>query len=370
VPPNATDSERAHVIPGQLRSAREAMALSVAEAAASLRVSGDELRGWESGISRPSIEQLWAMSELYARDVGYSLQTTPPPPRHISFRLAHARSLRDLSAEARRALVQFQELCRAAAELEALLGLPRPRLEKAPPSLAPDALAQRQRQRLGLGTGPIENLRGVLENEGLQVFEVPAPQGEFAGFSWWYGDSVPCVLVNARDPAGRRTFTLAHEYGHLLRQDQASLCDPEARLPEERFTNRFAACLLMPEHDLIAQCDRYHITPTTFSLDGVARLARRYHVSVEAMARRLEEVGRVPRGGADALIRELSTRRPYYPRPAIPRWRRQVGHTYADHAIRAYSQGLISLSRLAQYLGVNVSKAFEIVGAPPVRAAK
>jgi Zn-dependent peptidase ImmA (M78 family) len=310
------------------------------------------------------------MSDLYLRDLSYFLQGTPPPPRNVRFRLAHARSLRDLSADARRALVQFQELCRAAAELETLLDLRPPRLEKAPPGLAPDALAQRQRQRLGLGTGPVENLRRALENEGLRVFEVPAPQGEFAGFSWWYGDNVPCVLLNARDPAGRRAFTLAHEYGHLLREDQPSLCDPEARLPEERFTNRFAACLLMPQDDLRAQCERHGITPTTFSLEGAAALARRYHVGVEAMGRRLEELGRIPQGAADALIRELSSRRPYYPRPASPRWRRQVGDTYAGRAIQAYSQGLISLSRLAQYLGVNVSKAFEIVGAAPVRATK
>lgn len=356
-----SDETSTPIIPKQLRLARKALALSTEEVAAQLSIQADELERWEQGPETPPIEQLWALAELYRRSVDYFLAPTEPLPEQVSFRSTRLKELRGLSLEARASIVRFEELCRAAHDLEQLLGRYRKvMVERLPREVDPEYLAQKERIRLELEEKPIRKFRSVLEERGVLTFELKIPSNEFAGFSYWHSDYGPCVLVNASDPAGRRNFTYAHEYAHLLQEDSASLCDL-TDIAEERFANRFATCFLMPASYIEKWFHLQEVPPESLKAKDLGVLAGRYGVSLEALGYRLEELGLSPAGYTKWLMDELEAQPRHYRAPKAPLWRRRLGETYVSLALEAYSRELISIGKLAKYLGLDVRQTLNIV---------
>jgi Zn-dependent peptidase ImmA (M78 family) len=139
---------------------------------------------------------------------------------------------------------------------------------------------------------PVEYL---LVQEGILV-EVLTYPDDTAGESWWE-DGIGHIAVNRALQPGRLRFTLAHEFGHLVLRHherrftdlsavRQSLRDPEEMAwepvdPVEVEANAFAAELLMPVTLFHADWKRN---------PSIGRLARRYEVSVEAVAWRIRRL--------------------------------------------------------------------------------
>lgn len=109
------------------------------------------------------------------------------------------------------------------------------------------------------------------------------------------------IVIKAEEPHKRQRFSLAHEFKHIL--DDPIIDHVYADLPldersahAERFCDYFAACLLMPRPWIENDWSR--------GMDHVEDLARRYHVSQEAMTTRLSELGLIPMSAA--LQKKLS----------------------------------------------------------------
>ena len=165
-----TPDEQTLIIGSQLHSARESMGLSLA-AAAALNLSTETLTEWEEGGSEPTVDDLWQISDLYGRSVDYFLKAVAEAPLKSAFRVTNVRQLPDLAQRHRQVLVKFQELCRAQAELEDMLGvLEPPRIEKVHVSMAASELAEQQRSIFDLGIKPIRQLRAILEGAGVKIF--------------------------------------------------------------------------------------------------------------------------------------------------------------------------------------------------------
>lgn len=349
------------VLGSQLRAARESLALSLEEVAAELGVETGEVAGWEDGSREPSVEQVADLAELYGRNVDYFLVSTPPRPERLHFRLKKRNAMTALPHEVRTVIARFEELCRAAEELEELIGKGRAvTVRKWPKEADPNALAVKERERLGLAERPVKDLRTVVEGQGVRVFELPVPEGEFAGLSWWHEQYGPCVLVNARDVPGRRSFTLAHEYGHILQPGAAFICDLSLDYGEERFANKFAAAFLMPARDVRETFLSRGLYGTTPSMAELGSLARRYAVSMEALCRRLEELQLVAAGTANSLVAQWEAAPKHPRRPKTPPWRRQLGEGYVSAALQLRAEGRISAGKLAQYLGIDVRSAMAV----------
>ena len=98
------------------------------------------------------------------------------------------------------------------------------------------------------------------------------------------------VGLNRRHSAARRHFSFWHEVGHYLMHHRTRAnpplpcrASPSKPLPAyEREANAFAACVTMP---------REWVERLFGTEPGLDALARRFHVSPQAMARRLRELG-------------------------------------------------------------------------------
>ena len=357
---NAAKDERL-IIGGQLRSAREAIGLPVEQAAEGLEMSPALLSNWEDERSEPSVEMLWRIAEFYGRDVDYFLKPVAEPAVQSDFRLTNVRALPQMDIADRRVLVKFQELCRAQTELETLLAASQaPSLKKVSPRPAPVELAKHQRKALDLSTQPVNDIRALLARAGVKVFHLPVPGNEFSGFSWWHEQYGPGVLVNSSDVAGRRAFTTAHELAHLLTSDRSVICDLLMDVDDERYANRFAAEFLIPAEDLAQELDKRPPLSREPTDSDLGSLARRYGVSLEAMGRRLESLELLPSGFTDSRIAEWEREQQFYRRSREPVWKRRLGDTFVDLAFRAHSDGLLSLSKLAQLFEVDVRKALAL----------
>ena len=177
-----------------------------------------------------------------------------------------------------------------------------------PPEEAAEDVAASERNRLGLGDGPVLNLREILENDvGLRIFYTRLPSN-LAGIFAFTEDLGGCIAVNSRHPEDRRRWSMAHEYGHFLTsrfRPELTALGRRGRLPaSERFADAFAAAMLMSAPGL-----RRRFYQISRAADGavtaaeICRLAHYYFVSVEAMFLRPGGAAACSRGGLGATPR-------------------------------------------------------------------
>lgn len=169
-------------------------------------------------------------------------------------------------------------------ELESVLGQPAPFQNPiARPTARSreevEAAAARTRECWELGSGPIVNLLGLLEDKGIKIYETRGIEG-FEGLSGRCGDVV-FVAVSMEYPTDRIRFTTAHELGHVL-------CDFEAAESPEGECHAFGAAFLLPRAAL-----EKVFTPARrkVTLGDLAEIKETYGLSLQAIMRRAHDLG-------------------------------------------------------------------------------
>jgi Zn-dependent peptidase ImmA (M78 family)/DNA-binding XRE family transcriptional regulator len=356
------------VLASRLRAAREASGLTQVQAAAELGVSRPLLIAIEKGTRETTPDELVRLAEIYGKPLS-ELQRSSPPPAAIGARfraaLASSPGSGDLSGAVGRLEIQADNyidlLRRARAEAPGRYPAARS-ITHLDPWQAGEDLATEERNRLGVGDGPIRPLREVLEIEvGLRVFLLSLPR-QVAGLFVHVDELGGCIGVNISHPAERRRWTMAHEYAHYLAtRDRAEVTPVTQRRqpPEsERFADAFAANFLMPRSGLSR---RFHELKR--SKDGkvtpalLVQLAHAYEVSVQALTLRLEDLRLIPPGAWDRL-RDND----FQPRAAARLLGLEPSEQAAEAlplhyrllAVQLYADGEITEPQLARYLGTDI----------------
>lgn len=298
----------------RLREARKARGLTQQEVTDQLGVVRTTVVAMEKGDRSVQPDELVRLAGLYGGQVNELLRQREPL---IDFTAQFRSSLNAIGADAAGAEAAVEELRRLSddyLELEELRSAPLLCRYPAPydvdgiaTELAAEDVATTERNRLGLGDGPIPNLRELLEHDvGLRIFCLEMPSRLAALFG--YADRVGgCIALNGSHPAERQWWSLAHEYAHFLtRRYQADVMVLKAyrRVPEsERFAHAFAGYFLMPAAGLsrrfndIRRSRNGVVTPAELT-----KLAHFYHVSFEALVRRLASEKLLSAGTHDDLI--------------------------------------------------------------------
>jgi Zn-dependent peptidase ImmA (M78 family) len=191
--------------------------------------------------------------------------------------------------------------------LTAELHEPLPRVPSATLDDDPTSMAAAIRSRLGLSieaqfewpsaSAAFDAWRESIEDLGVVVFLFQLGADNCRGFSLWH-ERAPVIAVNTAWNDEARTFTLFHEFGHLitLTNSACGIAPPAAVSgawdPAERWCERFAAAVLVPEpalRRLVAAKVGAGATRVT-DISTVRWLASKFRASLRAVTLRLIEL--------------------------------------------------------------------------------
>lgn len=322
----------------RLKQMREANQITQEEAAKALRVSRTKIAQIEAGNRPINTTQLETLAQLFKRAVTdffapAPMATTAPA---VFFRIAE-----ELRHEVKPAAVKpYLEVLREFTRLENLLGLEAK--SKYPPQYdvteprsvweaieAGEKIAEEERQRLQLGTYPVRDIAELLETQGIRVLTIPMDE-QISGVFMGDEEIGLAIFANPEHHPIRHSFTLAHEYCHILtdrdRRTVVSSEKNEKDLVEVR-ANAFAAAFLLPKAGVVRFFEasgktgygrNYLATPgvseisaaeqrkplkaAQIQLYDIVHLQNHYGVSWEAAVYRLQNVGLISKDECQDLI--------------------------------------------------------------------
>ncbi len=350
------------VLGRRLQEARKAAGLTQLDAANRLGVARTTIVAIEKGERRVTSHELLQFASLYRRAVSDLVSKRVVTESLVpQFRA----SQKDLDPGCDQAAVELQARAEDYSELEQILGAPLlrkfpPEYETtgAPPDRIAEDVATAERNRLGMGDGPIGNLRDRLESDvGTRIFYYPMAS-KIAGL-FGYSDTVgACIGINSNHPRDRRNWTLAHEYGHFLmtryRVEVTVLRTDKKLIGKERLADGFAKCFLMPAQGLNRRFSELHRSAERgITLADVCNLANLYQVSVQALVLRLEDLSRLPSGTWERVTAEGFKVRQAHKLLGIdsnPPLKDLLPPRYISLAVEAFRKELLSEGQLARFL--------------------
>ena len=383
---------KAMVEPSVLHWLREAAGLSVEEIAGRLRTKPENLAAWEqAGGGCPSMPQLRKLAKAYKRPISHFFLPAPaaePTAPHDFRRLpeagggAYSPALRHelRAAHSRRALA-LDLLRESGREVPAVAAVGAASIHD-----DPEQVGQRLRGMIELSFGEqsrwrdsraaYNNWRARVEGLGVLVFQITTVgMPEMLGFSIAERE-LPIIGINRKNQLNGRTFTLLHEFAHLMLAEGGSLCDMDDDLPRgpreraaEVFCNHVAGAALVPRGELMShpQLAGGEASSRNWSEAALASLARDFGVGEEVILRRLLSCRLTTREFYARKRAEYQSRGARSPKLEGARadggFRRNMAQdavanlgSFARIVLNSYHEDIINLSEAARHLGLRAEK--------------
>lgn len=303
---------KASSTPALITWARETAGFGLAEAAERLGVSEEQLQAWEAedATDAPSIPQLRKIAALFKRPLPVFFLSEAPTSFQVmrDLRRLPGAGPRHFSPTLQMEIRASSERRELARELAADLEEPIKLFElSAKITDDPESVGRTIRALLGVtdeiqfkwkdadGRAAFNAWRSRIEEFGVLVFQATSFASEEASGFAIAAAELPVIAVNRKDPLTRRTFSLLHEFAHLMiRVSGVSELETDvARPPEDQkievFCNQVAAAALIPKESLLAQTIVRGRGPKSAAWkdDEISDLAKLFGVSREALLRRL-----------------------------------------------------------------------------------
>lgn len=380
-------THRPTINPALLAWARTSLHLTEEQAAARLGVSVETLHAWEGGDPMPTIVQLRTAAEKYRRPLGVFFLPAPPtdPTPPHDFRTVGGQEVRELSPEV------LVEIRRAHYRRDIALGLYAD-LERRPPRLQlrveltddPEETGRRVRHALGAqleeqrrwADNAFNGWKALIEPHGVLVFQARGvAYQEARGFSI-AEHPLPVIVVNGSDFPNAKTFTLLHEFVHLLLH-QGGICDPyrwvrgghSRNSRVEAFCNHVAGAILVPASSLVNHASvMANDDPEGWTDAVLEHIARDFGVSSLVVVRRLLILGRTTdqfyeQFQARVIAQAERYRREQVQEGAPPRAVMVIadlGRSFTGTVLDAYRGRLITASDVSEYLRVRVPQIADV----------
>ena len=295
----------------KLRLARKKQDMTQEEAAFVIGASRTTMVAIEKGERKIRPDELLKLSIAYEKDINVFLEQsrvgnffTDPQfrgPVGLESKLASGMEV---------CIDELRNLSHNYYELERLLN--EPLVKKYPseyqlgrlrPSELGEQIALEERQRLGLGDGPIPDLRNLLARDvGLRIYYLSDFPSEYSAI-YLYSDKIGgCIALNGKHRASRCRFTLAHEFGHFLTSRfKNNVYHYPGRSTRERIADQFAVHLLMPSTGVVRRFKDIRNLKKQFTPYDLVDMAHYFGVSVEALSYRLEDLRLIGTGALEDL---------------------------------------------------------------------
>ena len=355
----------------RLKLARESADIRQEHAAQLIEVSRPTLVSIEQGTRRIKMKELQVLASHYGTSANALLRReavhTDLLPRFRKFS-------NTADNETQFAVELFNDLIRADVELENVLGVPKRKeyppehgISEGDVEVLAAKNAQRLRDRLGLGSGPISDIFSLIEFDlGIRLYQRRLP-AKVAGL-FTYDDTVgACILLNSNHPIQRRSQSAGHEVGHFdgtRRNSEVLELNEKFASRDERYADAFGRAFLTPAESFTEHFQQLRQLCATDRLSRqlVILLADKFSISREACVRRLEELGLAKKGswewfekkGLDASdaaeVLGASARKED---PVKGDAARLLSHRMSSMAHAAWKRGLMSEGQLSELLKIS-----------------
>lgn len=299
------------IVPERLRDARIACGLNQTELAEAVSISRQAISAFEAGDKNPDPTTMARIADAVKQPMAYFTAEDG-----ASFGSYSTRFFRSFGADTKRRNLMSEVLgkwfVQTAYYLYGLVGFPMVNL----PSFSPrngdryeddeiEEAAEACRRQWGLGLGPISNVIGLLENNGVTVCRYVMEKQKVEAFSFWSGPRPFIFLSSAKQSAVRARFDAAHELGHLVLHRFVApedIEDPKVLKLIENEAHRFAGALLLPRQAFPNEV----YTPR---LDAFRELKARWKVAIQAMIFRCKDLGIFDEAQITSLYKQISYRK-------------------------------------------------------------
>jgi Zn-dependent peptidase ImmA (M78 family)/transcriptional regulator with XRE-family HTH domain len=358
--------------PGLLVWARKNSGRDPARIAKRLRLTPEQYAAVESGARELTLAQLRLFAKLVKRPIAaFYLPSTPSDvSKPHDYRSASGSVGREAMLSFRKA-ERVQELSSASFKsdsklfsIHASMSVPSARLA----GLARNALGLTEGRQLAFRSSEqfsewlIESLEGLGVHVLLHAYSIDDSK------AYTLAGEPPVIVINRRDYATSRLFSILHELCHLLLR-KPGMCDTigaGGASDLETYCNRFAAEFILPT----AWFDEYLQPYDDDELaddETLSRLAKTFSTSRDVVLLKLIQVGRVDRDAYERYrVRwdedRRARRKPGGRTSVKANARRDNGGLFVSEVADAYSSNRIGLVDAADLLGVNPSYVEDVVG--------
>ena len=374
--------------PDILKWARTRMGLSPKQVESLAGIAAERITEWEYAREAPALSHLQNLAEIYDCPVGYFFLDSPPKEKQpLDFRGLTAEKIEALSYETHVHLNEFLSLTDYLSSLVENLKLPHEvHIDTVDIDEPVESVARSERERFGFTPKKREQLatpndafdfwRESIESKGVFVVALKLKASEVRGASRWDSPHTPAILVNRMDmeAATGRSFTLLHEWAHLLIKHPGLVCDFRGQAKGaniERFANQFAAEILVPKKEFeiyLKQRDLFTKRPR-WGDPLIDEIRRNFIVSRDVIAILLEEMELAPKGFYCNKRASWDLRKPFFRgftgsrrgRTKAARRLLEIGRSAANLVSVGYKQGAISKLDLAELLNMKVEQAERFV---------
>lgn len=288
----------------RLKAARQYNAMTIGDVAQALDVSNQSISQFENNKTEPKRENIFLLSNLLGFPKEYFYERDDV---NVTIGNTYFRSLASTSKKERNAQVErVKLLSKIYYAIQNYITFPEFDL-KMQADKTPEELADYVREKWELGRKPIYNLIDVMEKHGVVItnaFEENKDIDAYSHVEIIDRKAVPIVILGYETNIFRQQFNAAHELGHILTDGQYELEElSKAEYRDmEKFMNRFAGALLIPEE--LLQDDlrgngkldmRYYV-----------ELKKKYRVSAQALIVRANQIGAITANQYQYLMKQMS----------------------------------------------------------------
>lgn len=330
-----------------------------------------KLKEWQSGSKKPTLPQAKTLAKAVRLPLGRLLLPVPTPDELTipDFRTVRNANVESIGADLREVIQTAEQRLDWYAEYATEIGIAPPAiLGVVSPSTPPEKAAEVVRESLGWDSighpkGPdrVMDLVHRMEDHGLLVMRNTIVGNstsrrldvhEFRGFTLREGPYA-LVFVNTSDSKTAQLFSLAHELAHVAMAAPGLSGDQGKRNNVERWCNKFAAALLIPEASVRSiQFDSDQLVVQ------LSTTATRFGVSREALLWRLVDLKLIQKKDADRVVglfkgeeaTQASQTAGAPPFPVLVRSR--VGRRFLNTITGAALAGDLSEPAAAEFLGI------------------
>lgn len=332
-------------IPERLKEIRWARRIpSMTALARLLSINSSTVSRWEDGSNAPDADTLRDLASMLGVRQEYFLRPICADDRPMFLRSLSNTYTRDLDYQ-RSQMRWLQEISKI---VEHYVDLPEVNVPDVLGNTSYHQLRDEDiedialdlRRHWGLGDGPCTDVVGLMEREGFIIGSIEMGTSKLDGLCAWspYDRRPHVLLANDKMSFFRRQMDAAHEMAHGILHKNVPINEFKKNLKlieEQAF--RLASAFLMP-------CTTYPIEARVASLSTLSTLKERWHVSIKAQIKRLQDLDVIPKEAATHLYKMYSAKgwskgepldRQWL--PTEPRVLKDAIHLIVDEGVRSKS---------------------------------